>query len=409
MLNVTAHSQVELKKRKKDMGRYLTNGSLNRIFTRVKGYVDKLKTSGQVYDSARWGGKLLSEAVMRYSYAINTKGLDKTKFYPVVFGSNPWTFDCEIHTPGASGSAEFNQNYIHFMCNSYGWNDLFDNFKILTNGNYDDNEIVIGAIGAATENGQMCVWVRGGIEYDIVFWTNRYPTLYKGDAVCGTTTFTCGTNLDGGANVKTRILWKNDNTRNDAAYATKKEVSDSIDALNLNTQLAEKADKADVTSKLNGFSNALGTTSTKVSSLETQLNAATDDMNTLSSQTEMLRYSMPIVLVVPEDTTMDGSTTYDPRVFYQKGINEDYMSDIIVPFFNTLTSSITNETEFRNYHGLFANIKLVIDHSLFSEVYHICNVDLSSSGWRFVFTDMYGGGMLMEVNANNGKIRFSQS
>lgn len=250
------------------MGKYLTNGSLNRIFTRVKGYVDKLKTSGQVYDSARWGGKLLSDAVMRYSHAINTKGLDKTKFYPVVFGTSPWTFDCEIHTPGASGSAEFNQNYIHFMCNSYGWNDLFDNFKILTNGNYDDNEIVIGAIGAATENGQMCVWVRGGIEYDIVFWSNRYPTLYKGDAVCGTTTFTCGTNLDGGANVKTRILWKNDDTRNDAAYATKKEVSDSIDALNLNTQLAEKADKADVTSRLNGFSNVLSTTNKNLSTLE---------------------------------------------------------------------------------------------------------------------------------------------
>lgn len=228
------------------MGKYLTNGSLNRIFTRVKGYVDKLKTSGQVYDSARWGGKLLSEAVMRYSYAINTKGLDKTKFYPVVFGASPWTFDCEIHTPGAGGSAEFNQNYIHFMCNSYGWNDLFDNFKILTNGNYDDNEIVIGAIGAATENGQMCVWVRGGIEYDIVFWSNRYPTLYKGDAVCGTTTFTCGTNLDGGANVKTRILWKNDDTRNDAAYATKKEVSDSIDALSGSKLLSLKDDLAEL-------------------------------------------------------------------------------------------------------------------------------------------------------------------
>lgn len=253
------------------MGRYLTNGSLNRIFTRVKGYVDKLKTSGQVYDSARWGGKLLSEAVMRYSYAINTKGLDKTKFYPVVFGSTPWTWDCEIHTPGAGGSAEFNQNYIHFLCNSYGWNDLFDNFKILTNGNYDDNEIVIGAIGAATQNGQMCVWVRGGIEYDIVFWSNRVPTLYKGDAVCGTTTFACGTNLDGGANVNVRILWKNDGTRDDAAYATKKEVSDGvasgIDALNLNTKFAEKADKADVTSKLNGFSNALSTTNKNIETI----------------------------------------------------------------------------------------------------------------------------------------------
>lgn len=132
-------------------------------------------------------------------YNVNLSTLDNTKFYPIIFESDNIILRCEIHSPALGHNAPYNQNVISFRLLSQGWWDTPRSFSIDEYGVHDKNEITIGCIGKGTNDGYVCVWVRGGLTYRIL--SNRKPTLYTEDTTLGdigSETFTVGTNYYGG-------------------------------------------------------------------------------------------------------------------------------------------------------------------------------------------------------------------
>lgn len=129
-------------------------------------------------------------------YNVNLSTLDTTKFYPIIFESDYIILRCEIHSPSLGGGAPYNQNVISFRLLSQGWSDTPYSLSIDEYGVYDPNEITIGCIGRGSEDGYVCVWVRGGMTYRIL--SNKKPTLHTEDTVLGNETYTVGTNYYGG-------------------------------------------------------------------------------------------------------------------------------------------------------------------------------------------------------------------
>lgn len=132
-------------------------------------------------------------------YNVNLSKLDTTKFYPIIFDPESIILRCEIHSPSGAGNFPYNQNIISFRLLNYGWNDAGYSFSVDTYSVYDPNEITIGCIGAGEQAGRVCVWVRGGLQYQII--SNRKPVLYTKDITFtdeGTETYTVGTNYYGG-------------------------------------------------------------------------------------------------------------------------------------------------------------------------------------------------------------------
>lgn len=165
-----------------------------------------------------WDGEHRSSFFMRKRYSINLASLSSSNFYPVTFGgNNREQLDCEIISPSATGSAAYNQNHIHFLLTANGWSDTAQRFVMLTGGNYDDNEITIGAVGAGARHGERCVWLRGGLNYTVI--ANHAPTLRTTDYTYGDEIYTVGTGLSGGTNAHVNICWQNNSSRNNQGVA----------------------------------------------------------------------------------------------------------------------------------------------------------------------------------------------
>ena len=165
-----------------------------------------------------WDGEHRSSFFMRKRYSINLASLSSSNFYPVTFGgNNREQLDCEIMSPSATGSAAYNQNHIHFLLTANGWSDTAQRFVMLTGGNYDDNEITIGAVGAGARHGERCVWLRGGLNYTVI--ANHAPTLRTTDYTYGDEKYTVGTGLSGGTNAHVNICWQNNSSRNNQGVA----------------------------------------------------------------------------------------------------------------------------------------------------------------------------------------------
>lgn len=173
--------------------------------------------SGSGLDADLWDGEQLSNFRMRKVYTLNLSSLSTSNFYPVTFGKSVWEMDCEIHSPSASGSAAYNQNHIHFILTSLGWSDTPARLLILSQGNFDSNEITIGAVGTGNQNGERCVWLRGGMNYTVI--ANAVPTLRTADYSDGNEKYTVGTNLYGGTNANVTIRWQNTDALRDSAKA----------------------------------------------------------------------------------------------------------------------------------------------------------------------------------------------
>ena len=189
----------------------------NQIGTYVGGKLGNLITVPYAANADKWDGEQLSSFRLRKKYAVDLTSLSSSNFYPVVFSSNYTELDCEIHSPSGLSSAAYNQNHIHYLLTAQGWSDTRKRFVILSQGNFSNDEITIGAVGYGLREGMTCVWLRGGRSYDFV--SNRIPTLKTADYTYGDEVYTVGTALSGGANQNVTVVWQNDGSRTDSVVA----------------------------------------------------------------------------------------------------------------------------------------------------------------------------------------------
>lgn len=173
--------------------------------------------AGSGLDADLWDGEQLGNFRMRKVYTLNLSSLSTSNFYPVTFGKSAWEMDCEIHSPSRGGAEAYNQNHIHFILTALGWSDTPARLLILSQGNFDSNEITIGAVGTGNQNGERCVWLRGGMNYTVI--ANAVPTLRTADYSDGNEKYTVGTNLYGGTNANVTIRWQNTDALRDSAKA----------------------------------------------------------------------------------------------------------------------------------------------------------------------------------------------
>lgn len=189
----------------------------NQIGTYVGGKLGNLITVPYAANADKWDGEQLSSFRLRKIYTLDLTSLSESNFYPVVFSSQIPELDCEIRSTSSTASAAYNQNNIHYLLTSQGWSDTPQHFVILSQGNYDDSEITIGAVGYGLREGMTCVWLRGGLTY--YFISNRIPTLKTSDYTYGSEVYTVGTALSGGTNKNVYVVWKNDDSRTNKVVA----------------------------------------------------------------------------------------------------------------------------------------------------------------------------------------------
>lgn len=189
----------------------------NQIGTYVGGKLGNLITVPYAANADKWDGEQLSSFRLRKRYTLDLTSLSESNFYPVVFSSQIPELDCEIRSTSSTASAAYNQNNIHYLLTSQGWSDTPQHFVILSQGNFDDSEITIGAVGYGLSEGMTCVWLRGGLTY--YFISNRIPTLKTSDYTYGSEVYTVGTALSGGTNKNVYVVWKNDDSRTNKVVA----------------------------------------------------------------------------------------------------------------------------------------------------------------------------------------------
>lgn len=189
----------------------------NQIGTYVNGKLGNLITVPYAANADKWDGEQLSSFVMRKHYTINLTSLPNTNFYPVVFTANFLELDCDIRSQDGVGTAAYNMNHIHFLLKANGWTDMTKRFVVLSQANFQDGETTIGAVGYGDNQGAVCVWLRGGLQY--YFVSNRAPSLKTTDYTYGSEIYAVGTSLSGGANQNVTIVWQNDETRSNSTVA----------------------------------------------------------------------------------------------------------------------------------------------------------------------------------------------
>lgn len=178
---------------------------------------------------------------LRRRYTVDLSHLDTGTFYPVMFGGDKLELDCEISSPQGTSLEPWNNNHIHFLLTSWGWTDVRRTFSVLSCGVYDSNEITIGSVARGLKQGYSCVFLRGGIKYDVI--ANREPELketgytgYSGEA------YMPGADITGGDNVDVTVLWRNDSTREEKTVVIRKTLTDELATLG-NSLRSEAASK----------------------------------------------------------------------------------------------------------------------------------------------------------------------
>ena len=173
--------------------------------------------------------KELIPSALHKKYTLSLTSLSTDKFYPVTFEATDDELDCQISSWGGESTLPYNNNHIHFLLSSRGWADVKRSFVILSQGNYTDTEITIGAIGCGSKKGEKCVWLRGGVSYTII--SNHAPTMRTASYTSTSDeVYSVGSNLDGGTNTSVNTIWKNDGSRSNNVVVSK---GDSIDASTL--------------------------------------------------------------------------------------------------------------------------------------------------------------------------------
>ena len=95
----------------------------------------------------------------RRFYTFNLSSYSLSNFYPLFFEDSGIELDCEIHSNDVSAEDPYNQNRLHFQITSRGWSDTGLSFHLLSQNNYDNNEITIGSVGIGTRYRGICIWV----------------------------------------------------------------------------------------------------------------------------------------------------------------------------------------------------------------------------------------------------------
>lgn len=196
---------------------------------------ERFITTGNMY-------RYLGESFrLRRRYSVDLSHLDTGTFYPVLFAGDKLELDCEISSPHGAGTDPWDNNHIHFLLTSWGWTDVRTTFSMLSCGNYDNNEITIGSVLRGTKQGFSCVFLRGGIIYDVI--ANREPELketgytgYTGEA------YMPGADITGGDNVSTQVLWRNDSTRDEKTVVVRETLTNELATLG-NSLRSEAASK----------------------------------------------------------------------------------------------------------------------------------------------------------------------
>ena len=155
-----------------------------------------------------------------YYQNLDLSPLDKTKFYPLVCVTGGNFAEVAICSESGMGSAEYNQNRIHFDISTYGWSDLRFTLNIREYTCYENNEITIGCIGRGVRQGAWAIWLRGGIHY-ACFSRNADLSLKTSDYTYGDETYTVGTNYYGGSNSYVEVAFTPQSTITEGAYSTR--------------------------------------------------------------------------------------------------------------------------------------------------------------------------------------------
>lgn len=185
---------------------------------------ERFITTGNMY-------RYLGESFrLRRRYTVDLSHLDTGTFYPVMFAGDRLELDCEISSPSNAGTAPWNNNHIHFILTTWGWSDVRTTFSMLSCGNYDNNEITIGSVVRGLKQGYSCVFLRGGLKYDVI--ANREPELketgytgYSGES------YMPGADITGGDNVSVGVLWRNDSTRDDKTVVIRETLTNELATL----------------------------------------------------------------------------------------------------------------------------------------------------------------------------------
>ena len=141
---------------------------------------------------------------------VDLKSLSDSNFYPFVWSTNRGynsELEVQISSDSGVGSAKWNQNHIHFIARAGGWSDNGSMLIILNHRFYQANEVTIGSIGFGTQNGTMCVWLRGGCGYSIYHTGVVSDTYHTSSYSIGGSRYTVGTNFYGGSNSNVSIQW----------------------------------------------------------------------------------------------------------------------------------------------------------------------------------------------------------
>ncbi len=185
---------------------------------------ERFITTGNMY-------RYLGESFrLRRRYTVDLSHLDTGTFYPVLFAGDKLELDCEISSPSGTSLEPWNNNHIHFILTTLGWSDVRTTFSMLSCGNYDSNEITIGSVVRGLKQGYSCVFLRGGLKYDVI--ANREPELketgytgYSGES------YMPGADITGGDNVSVGVLWRNDSTRDDKTVVIRETLTNELATL----------------------------------------------------------------------------------------------------------------------------------------------------------------------------------
>ena len=158
------------------------------------------------------GGKRLLQR-----FSMDLSGLSSDTFYPVIFDTTIDRVDCEISSPSLGDAATWNQNAISFSMKQTGWSDTPKSLVITHYGCHSNSEITIGCIGGGNRAGNICVWLRGGMEYR--FFSNTKPTLHSSGYTSGSEeVYATGTAYHGGTNTNVTIHFNPQSTIKSGAY-----------------------------------------------------------------------------------------------------------------------------------------------------------------------------------------------
>lgn len=194
------------------------------------------------------------DSIAYKNYTITeTKDLDKNTYYPIVLNSGDMQIDCLIYSQSKTSVESPNLNLIDFKVSSKASYDVQNNLVILTNWNWDNNEICIGSIGLNQAYRPRCiVFVSGGTNYFLK--TNATPTLYtetytETSADGSSWSVSPGTSITGGENTNVDFYWKNDDTRatNDNIVAKLKDIPDISESLKIENNNLVRTDSTALT------------------------------------------------------------------------------------------------------------------------------------------------------------------